>query len=92
MEEETSPIPSLPPVPKPAPGKSALKMREEGYRIKPASRSRKLMRDFAPNRTRKVRIDTKRNLSEDLMLDDDGNPLRGVDRKPVNRNEGIALG
>ena len=90
--EETSPIPSMPPVPKPAPGKSALKVREEGYRIKPASRSRKLMRDIAPNRTRKVRIDTKLNLSDDLMLDDDGNPLRGVDNKPVNRNEGIALG
>ena len=93
--EETSPIPSMPPVPKPAPGKSALKVREEGYRIKPASRSRKLMRDFAPNRTRKVRIDTKRNLSEDLMLDDDGNPLRGVDRKPVSKNIAdsvIALG
>jgi hypothetical protein len=74
------------------PMKSALKSRETGYQIKPATKTRRMMRYVAPKKTRKVRIDTTRNVSDDLMLDARGNPLRGVDDLPVPKDGAIALG
>ena len=74
------------------PLKSALKRREAGHQIKTAPKTRRMMRYIAPNKTRKVRIDTSRNVSDDLMLDDAGNPLRGADDLPVPKDGSVSLG
>ena len=48
----------LPPVPKPPASKGVLRPDRE---IKPASKTRRLARQLAPNRTRKIRIDESKN-------------------------------